>query len=75
MNEVFLPIEGPTFEVECRYELANCARAAKQKCGGEYEPITRKNCLACGRQVPRTPEQNARVQMPGYRGTLYFRCL
>lgn len=73
-QEVRLPMDGPTFRVQCHYEFANCQRQAEAACHGRYEAITRKNCPRCGKSVPATPEKNAPVLRPGYRGTLYYRC-
>ena len=73
-QEARLPLDGPTFRVQCNYEFANCQRAAEANCRGPYEPITRQNCPRCGKLVPSRPEKNAPVQQPSYRGTLYYRC-
>ncbi len=71
-----LPTEGPTFVVECNYEFANCRRYAEEHCPGRrMEEITRKNCPRCGKVVPANPQSNARIQSPGYHGTLYYRCM
>jgi hypothetical protein len=73
--KVVLPTEGPTYLVECNYEFANCAKRATKQCEGGFEQLTRKNCPRCGTLVPPNPQKNASVQMPGYRGQLYFRCM
>jgi hypothetical protein len=73
-TEVRLPTEGPTFVVQCNYELANCLERAAQQCDGDFEQITRKNCPRCGDLVPINPQRPLPYQLTSYRGTLYFRC-
>jgi hypothetical protein len=76
-TEVKLPSDGPTYLVKCHYEFRNCQSEAERQCKGHFEQLTRKNCPRCDKklQLPPTPEKNATQLRPGYRGTMYYRCL
>ena len=74
-GEVSLPTDGRAFRVICSYELANCLRYAREHCGEGFEQITRKSCPRCGRRVPLYPLTEPPIQMPSYRGDLYYQCI